>query len=448
MKKMNKKGFTLVETLTVIVILSIIFTIAATSVTKYITQSKKKTIVNTINALVEELTVEINSRKYNFRGDNVIYAVPIECIPLDSGGTNPFGEWHQASDRYWAYVLVQYDKEKYEHTFGFSFKDSAGYGLLPTTIKQLKASGSQINTDLFLSRPKTGMYTLMTSDANWKKSGFKVDANTKLRVLTSTLEGEEGNNKTTCTLVRRGSNYGELQDKINTDYGSFEANTPDYVTDSTNCTFEDCYSDNGGQLEYDQLGGIVLDQDNAVPLLTDENATPISNEISVHLTFKGAFNQIPRAKGYAATIVAVANKQSNNFVAWIGIYNNYLHVYTFTKNSYNGIATDKTVTGFTSIPLKKTSDRWSKYDNKIMNVQVTSKKGGQTKIYINGELARTITSGSANISINQTTIGDLRPYRDLKFTGVLYELEIYNRVISQDEVLANWNHSKSAWGIS
>lgn len=442
MKKINRKGFSLIETLAVIVILGLIMTIAVSSVTKYITQSKKKTLIQTISSYIDEVKLQVNNREYSMRAKNTIYAIPIECVDIDVGGGNPFGEWIQSSDKYWAYVLVQYDSEKFEHRFGFTFKDSAGYGLYPLINTKLEVDGSQIQQDLFLSRPKTGMYTLMTSQEHWNESGFSVNSLTKLKVLSSTLEGEKGDNKTTCTLIQRGSNYGEVENKVNTDYGSFEANVPTYTTDSTNCTFETCYSDNGGELEYDSLGGIVLDSDNAVAILTGENATPIDNEFTIHLTFKGPIDQTPGAGGYAGTIVAIANKQSNNFLAWIGVYQKHLHVYTFTKNSYYNINYDHTVTGFTSIPLD------SKYDNKIMNVQVTSEKGNKTKIYINGELTRTITSGSADISVAQTTLGDLRPYRNLKYTGVLYEIEIYNRVISQAEVNSNWEHSKSAWGIS
>ena len=49
---------------------------------------------------------------------------------------------------------------------------------------------------------------------------------------------------------------------------------------------------------------------------------------------------------------------------------------------------------------------------------------------------------------DQITLGDLRPYRNLKFMGTIYEIEIYNRVISSDEIQPNWDRSNSAWGIN
>ena len=66
----------------------------------------------------------------------------------------------------------------------------------------------------------------------------------------------------------------------------------------------------------------------------------------------------------------------------------------------------------------------------------------------NNQLAIEFSSGTSNLVADQITLGDLRPYRNLKFTGTIYEIEIYNRVISRDEIQANWERSKSAWGIN
>ena len=208
MKKMNKKGFTLIELLAVIVILGLLMAIAIPSVTKYITQSRKKTLTNTISNYMSALTTEVNNMEYTFTGTNTIYAVPIECIAVERGGTDPFGQWYpantlnddgtpNAASTYWAYVLVQYDDKTASYTYGFTFKDSAGYGLYPTASTKIKESGSQVLTDLeFSANPNTLKATKsgatitvpktivdFTALANW--SGFKVDATTKFYVLTS-----------------------------------------------------------------------------------------------------------------------------------------------------------------------------------------------------------------------------------------------------------------------
>ena len=100
----NKKGFTLIELLAVIVILGLLMAIAIPRVTKYITESRKKTLASTIGNYIGALTNEVNDMEYIFTATNTIYAVPIECIALERGGTDPFGEWMQARNSYWAYV--------------------------------------------------------------------------------------------------------------------------------------------------------------------------------------------------------------------------------------------------------------------------------------------------------------------------------------------------------
>ena len=226
MKKMNKKGFTLIELLAVIVILGLLMAIAIPSVTKYITQSRKKTLTNTMGNYIAALTTEVNNLSYTFTGSNTIYAVPIECIALERGGTDPFGSWYPASSTNWAYVLVQYDDATSSYTYGFTFKDTAGYGIYPTASHKLNEGGKQILTGLILNYDKLvqGSYSGDTYNkpsgtgyavdysATW--TGFKVvttnddktteDDRTKLVVLKSTPKTSTLGNQAdgTCTLAQ------------------------------------------------------------------------------------------------------------------------------------------------------------------------------------------------------------------------------------------------------
>ena len=208
----NKKGFTLIELLAVIVILGLLMAIAIPSVTKYITESRKKTVVSTIGNYMTAMVNEVNDLTYTFTEANTIYAVPIECIALERGGTNPFGAWHQASNAYWAYVLVQYDDETSSYRYGYTFKDSAGYGLYPTSQAKLNEQGKQIQTGLDIKRPRNGSIENVTSKSNW--NGFIVDDDTQLKVLKATTEGNVGDGKTTCTLLQKAKNYDQVQQEI------------------------------------------------------------------------------------------------------------------------------------------------------------------------------------------------------------------------------------------
>ncbi len=437
----NKKGFTLIELLAVIVILGLLMSIAIPSITRYITQSRKKTLATSIGEYINALVTQVNDGEYHFSDGRYIYAVPIECIPLEKGGTDPFGEWIQSSDEYWAYVLVQYDPANFNYRYGFTFKDSAGYGMYPKTSTIMSSDGKEIKTDLFLSRPKTGLHTLMTGEENWKNSGFILSETTKLKVLTSSKWGSTGNGKNTCTLMRKGSNYDKVLSKVNTDYGNFEAITKDDTSDLNYCTtFESCYGDNNGELEYDEYGGLILDNDNPVAIIQAENSQEITDEFSLHLTLRANTNQVPNGGSFASTIVSVSGQNQGNYLVWVGLYQNHLHVYSFTGSPQAGVNYEKKETGFTSIYV-------GDYTNKTFNVQVTGTINKETKVYINGELKEKFTSGNKKIIVAQTILGDLREHRNLKFTGTLYEIEIYNRIISADEIKSNYEHSKSAWGI-
>ena len=220
MKRMNKKGFTLIELLAVIVILGLLMAIAIPSVTKYITQSRKKTLSNTISNYMSALTTEVNNMEYTFTASNTIYAVPIECIAVERGGTDPFGYWYPAhttagaANSYWAYVLVQYDDATSSYTYGFTFKDSAGYSLLPTASTKLSESGSQIVTgNAFAVAPNTKVATvtgdtvtaaadaddIVATTVSGAWAGFKVDANTDLVVLKGAATKGAG----TCMIAQK-----------------------------------------------------------------------------------------------------------------------------------------------------------------------------------------------------------------------------------------------------
>ena len=239
MKRMNKKGFTLIELLAVIVILGLLMAIAIPSVTKYITQSRKKTLMNTVSNYMSALTNEVNNMDYTFTDSTKVYAVPVECIALERGGTNPFGAWYPASNltyengvlktaawgNQWAYVLVFYDDTTSSYTYGFTFKDSAGYGLYPMASTKMKekgddvttSAGSALNTNKGAIQPawengarkyaKASAYYGTWAGFNWSDTiadtnsdGKITEADITLQVLVGVDSGADG--LTTCNIAQ------------------------------------------------------------------------------------------------------------------------------------------------------------------------------------------------------------------------------------------------------
>ncbi len=126
-------------------------------------------------------------------------------------------------------------------------------------------------------------------------------------------------------------------------------------------------------------------------------------------------------------------EESGKYINWIGIYKNYLNVCSFSTTSWSGVDHEtREDDGFLSINI-------AEYNNKLMNIQVVAVKGGETKLYINGELKATFSSGKLeNPTFKNLTIGELRLTRNLKFTGKLYDFAIYGKALNEQEVQDNW----------
>ncbi len=176
----DKKGFTLIELLAVIVILGLLMAIAIPSVTKYITQSRKKTLVNSIDSFITAATTAINNNEFGaMSNSNYYYYIPVSniaensCISLEKGGTDPFGNWQEA------YVVVNYDAENYNYDYYFTFIDDAGYGMELTKSDDIKPSGDgQIlnPTRLELTNPNSNHVTSGKVEIGWQKAEDHVAA--------------------------------------------------------------------------------------------------------------------------------------------------------------------------------------------------------------------------------------------------------------------------------
>ena len=96
---------------------------------------------------------------------------------------------------------IQSEVGTYEVTA--TFKDSSGYGMVPTTQEKINKNGSNIKTNLELTRPVGGNIS-----GTWE--GFTTEGKV-LKVLQSESDGINGDKENTCTLVNKEDNYEESQ---------------------------------------------------------------------------------------------------------------------------------------------------------------------------------------------------------------------------------------------
>lgn len=214
-------------------------------------------------------------------------------------------------------------------------------------------------------------------------------------------------------------------------------------TDTSTTTWGADYSDNDGLLEYDENGALILDEDNAIPVLEVNQKYSIDDAYSINITVEGDIyqygNESSNGQKYPGTFLALSDEEVK-YISWIGFYKGYLHVYSFWSTTpMSNIDMEYTKTAFASIDI-------SEYANENgyakMNIQVVAVRNKETKVYINGELVTTFESGSVELTYNYCTIGDLRVGRNLKFVGKVYDFALYGVALSEDEVEENWQASK------
>ena len=101
--KMEKKAFTLIELLAVIIILGIIMIIAIPSVTNYISTSRKNSYITTAKSIMDGARNFVNEGKLNLYDPNTTYYIPNTCINTENSKKSPYGNFTKA------YVVVTYN---------------------------------------------------------------------------------------------------------------------------------------------------------------------------------------------------------------------------------------------------------------------------------------------------------------------------------------------------
>lgn len=118
----NRFGFTLIEMLATIVILSIITTVAVVSVSKYIEKGRKESYVSTAHEYMTIASNMIAQQKLIVRNSDTVYYIHINNLDTQKKIIkSPYGAWADA------YVVVTVDDGTNNFTYYWVSVDVKGY---------------------------------------------------------------------------------------------------------------------------------------------------------------------------------------------------------------------------------------------------------------------------------------------------------------------------------
>lgn len=161
MKKLNKKGFTLVEILAVVIIMGVLLLVAIPMVGKYIEESRKNTYVTAAKNLVDAVATSISAMTLPIVPENEeAVIVPFSEINMEkeiSKAKSPYAKY--VDDK--SYVLVACQDDKY--VYYVAAIDEKGNGFPLTNIDQL-TKDKIVDTNI-------GIYST-TQIKNTKNSGM------------------------------------------------------------------------------------------------------------------------------------------------------------------------------------------------------------------------------------------------------------------------------------
>ena len=188
------------------------------------------------------------------------------------------------------------------------------------------------------------------------------------------------------------------------------SNITDYSgnNNSANCTNPSCpnYTVNGkfsGAYIFDGIDDYLVSNVN------------YNNTYTVSVWFKPY--DLLNVENFGRTIVASSPNSVLGYGFWFLVNGNKIRVYSYAVNSNS-----YTLSNYNNI----SSNKW-------YNLIVSANRNGESKIYINGALDKTFTSGN-QLSAPYVTLGELRPNRKIAFNGTIDDVSIWNRTLSLEEV--------------
>ncbi len=270
---------------------------------------------------------------------------------------------------------------------------------------------------------------IVTYDEQYVQSvgGKNINSNTELErwSYTYNYNGELDGILTSGLIVA----ITENSEKNNTSWGNFESN----VNESEFTYEEDKYGNKGLV-----AGGITATME------IGEN-TRIHEQYTASILIKGSTAQSSSERVFLGffednsmyfgnTLLSISDN-SGKYTCWMSLAENNLRIH-----AYSGIQGGMPELGYLTIDV-------SQYNDKYMYIQLSVIKGGEARLYINGEYKATFDAGEDEMVDRIISIGDLRPERNLKYTGLIYAVDLYATALEENGIKENWEYVKEIYHI-
>lgn len=208
MKKMNRKGFTLIEIIAVVIIMAILMAIVVPVVTKYINNSKKSNYESSLRNMVSTVNNEIISghiEDYTFDEENEFLVMPLVCIELEKGDNkkSPFSNYVSA----YSFVIAEATENGYRYMV--QALDETGYGTYLIKPEEIKIEDLEVSKLSFITEVE-GEYSITFKN-------YSIDKEPYVFTCEALIEDTELPSNTDDELDKPDQNSNLLVDRIKLD---------------------------------------------------------------------------------------------------------------------------------------------------------------------------------------------------------------------------------------
>lgn len=122
----------------------------------------------------------------------------------------------------------------------------------------------------------------------------------------------------------------------------------------------------------------------------------------------------------------IFSEDTSSYVLWLTVRNNgELDLRSFKSGTAGEITSGANIS----------TNNWS-------HVAISAVRGGETSIFVNGEIIHSYTNPGSHNWGGNFYIGELRANRNIVFDGLIDDVRVYRRILSESEIRAIYNATK------